>query len=75
LTLEQVPKLRGTMMSIDAAAINMGYAIGAAVGGKAHDLYNYEGAGSILGAMGIVATIVFYLLTIDPARKEIKSSA
>jgi len=68
LTLEQVPKFRGTMMSIDSAALNLGSAIGTAMGGLVLLSFDYEGLGSALGAMGIVAAIVFYLLAIDPTK-------
>ena len=71
LTLEQVPKSRGTMMSINSAALSLGNAIGSALGGLVLVLFNYEAMGSVLGAMGIVAAIIFYLLTIDPRPPEL----
>ncbi len=70
LTLEQVPKSRGTMMSINSAALSLGNAIGSALGGLALVLFNYEAMGSALGAMGIVAAIIFYLLTVDQLHKS-----
>lgn len=66
LTLEQVPKFRGTMMSINSAAIGLGSALGAALGGLELVLFNYEVLSSTLGAMGIAAAIVFYFLAMDP---------
>ena len=68
LTLEQVPRLRGTMMSIDTAVINIGSALGTMSGGLALLYLDYEGLGSVLGAIGIVAAIVFYLLAKDPTK-------
>ena len=68
LTLEQIPRLRGTMMSIDTAVINIGSAIGTTVGGLALLYLNYEGLASVLGAIGIVAAMVLYLLAKDPTR-------
>jgi len=68
LSLEQVPEFRGTMMSINSAAISLGGALGAAVGGLALDLFSYDAVGLILGAMGLVAAVVFYFLTMDPSR-------
>jgi len=70
LTLEQVPKSRGTMMSINSAALSLGNAIGSALGGLVLVLFNYEAMGSALGAMGIVAAIIFYLLTVDQLHKS-----
>lgn len=68
LTLEQVPRFRGTMMSINSAAVNMGLALGAGVGGLALLLYDYEAIGISLGAMGIAAAIIYQFLVIDPTK-------
>jgi len=68
LSMEQVSRYRGTMMSINSAAINMGSALGAGVGGLALLLYNYELVGMSLGAMSLVAALFYYLLAIDPTR-------
>jgi len=69
LTLEQVPAYRGTMMSVDSAFVNLGYALGAAVGGTALIWFDYEGLGAVLGLFGVVAAAVFYLFAKDPTRK------
>lgn len=69
LTLEQIPRHRGTMMSVDTAVINAGSAIGSALGGLALLYLNYEGLGSVLGTIGIAAAIVFFLLSKDPTAK------
>jgi predicted MFS family arabinose efflux permease len=69
LTLEQVPRLRGTMMSIDTAAINLGSALGTALGGLALLSFNYEGLGSVLGTISVLSAIVFGLLARDPTEK------
>lgn len=68
LTLEQLPKFRGTMMSVDSAAVNLGSAVGGAIGGLALLWFDYEGVGSVLGAMGILAALVFYFFATDPTR-------
>jgi predicted MFS family arabinose efflux permease len=70
LTLEQVPEFRGTMMSIDTAAINLGSAFGTALGGLALLSFGYEGLGIALGVMGVAAAVVFHFLTTDPTRKR-----
>jgi predicted MFS family arabinose efflux permease len=66
LTLEQVPTFRGTMMSIDSAAVNLGSALGAAVGGAALLSSGYAGMGLILGTLGVAAALIYHLLTTDP---------
>jgi DHA1 family inner membrane transport protein len=70
LTLEQVPSLRGAMMSVDTAAINIGSGFGTVAGGLALLYLNYEGLGSVLGAIGIIAAMIFGLLAIDPTKKS-----
>jgi DHA1 family purine base/nucleoside efflux pump-like MFS transporter len=70
LTIEQVPEFRGTMMSIDTAAINLGSAFGSALGGLALLSFGYEGLGIALGAMSVVAAIIFYVSTTDPTCKR-----
>jgi len=70
LILEQVPEFRGTMMSIDTAAINLGSALGTPLGGLVLLSFDYEGLGSALGLTGVAAAIVFYFLTVDPTCKR-----
>jgi len=68
LTLEQIPRLRGTMMSMDTAVLNAGSAFGTVAGGLALIYPNYEGLGIALGAIGIAAAIVFSILAKDPTK-------
>jgi predicted MFS family arabinose efflux permease len=70
LTLEQIPELKGTLMSIDTAVLNIGSAFGSIIGGLVLLYSDYAGLGSILGAMGILAAIVYYLLTKDPTKPK-----
>ena len=68
LTLEQVPRFRGAMMSVDTAALNIGSGFGTAVGGLSLLYFGYEGLGSVLGAMGIIAALFYGLLAMDPTK-------
>ena len=70
LVLEQVPKFRSTMMSVDSAVVNLGSALGTVVGGLALLSFDYEGLGIVLGAMGVMSAFVFHFLTIDPTREN-----
>lgn len=69
LTLEQIPEFRGTMMSINSAAANLGSSMGAGLGGLSLLLSGYSGLGVSLGALGISGAIVYHLLTTDPTKK------
>jgi predicted MFS family arabinose efflux permease len=71
LTLEQVPELRGTMMSLFAAFAGVGAAIGAGIGGLALIFFDYERLGIVLGSMGIIAAIIFKFSTVDPTRRTV----
>lgn len=66
LTLEQIPEFRGTMMSANTAAYSLGSAFGTGLGGLILIFYGYGGFGISVGTMGIIAAVVFYLLTVDP---------
>ncbi|MFQ6124097.1 MAG: MFS transporter [Candidatus Heimdallarchaeota archaeon] len=66
LTLEQVPRFRGSMMSMNSAAWFLGFALGAGLGGITLLWFDYEFVGVVLGATGIMAAVVFYLLVNDP---------
>ena len=68
LTLEQVPEFRGTMMSLSAATNSLGSALGSGLGGLVLLLYGWRLVGTALGIIGIIASLVFYLLTEDPTR-------
>jgi len=66
LILEQVPRFRGTLMSISSAFNNIGSALGAGLGGFTLLLYDYELMGATLGALMVSAAIIVYFLTVDP---------
>ncbi|UCH02570.1 MAG: MFS transporter [Candidatus Bathyarchaeota archaeon] len=68
LTLEQIPSFRGTMMSLNSAAMSMGQMIGGSVGGLLLIILDYGVLGMWQGAMAIIAAFVFYLFAIDPIR-------
>ena len=70
LTLEQIPRLRGAMMSLDTAAFDLGSGFGTLVGGLALLRLGYDGLGSALGALGIVAALILSLMAIDPTKSQ-----
>jgi len=66
LTLEQIPKYRGVIMSLNSATGNIGIALGAGLGGFILLWYNYEMLGLSLGVIGILAAIIYQLFVVDP---------
>lgn len=68
LTLEQVPHYKGTMMSIHSAAISMGTMTAAIFGGVILLLSNYNIFGIVMGIIGIVGSLIFYLYAMDPTQ-------
>lgn len=66
LTLEQVPSFRGTMMSLNSAASQLGIALGAGIGGLALFLYNWGFVGLSLGVIELTAACVYQLAAKDP---------
>jgi len=63
---EQMPEFRGTMMASNVAGINLGSALGSALGGVMLVWWGWEAFGVVLGGMGIVASLVYQLWTINP---------
>jgi predicted MFS family arabinose efflux permease len=65
LTLEQVPELRGTVMSLNSIALSVGATIGSGLGGLLLLAYGYGGLG-LLGLFSIAAATFYWFLVRDP---------
>jgi DHA1 family inner membrane transport protein len=70
LTLEQLPRFRGTMMSISSATGSLGSAIGTAFGGWLLVTYHYNQLGWFMGAFNLVALALYYFIARDPTREQ-----
>jgi len=66
LTLEQIPKFRGTMMSLRAAFGGAGSFLGVTLGGISLNMYNYQILGIVLGVLGMASITVILLFAKDP---------
>ena len=66
LSLEQLPEFSGTMMSLNNASVNLGQTLGSMVGGYVLLWNNWSFLGTALGAMGLVASLIYYLFSEDP---------
>jgi predicted MFS family arabinose efflux permease len=69
LILEQLPKYRSTVMSLNTAFMNVGMLMSSLIGGFALNAYGFQVLGLILGSLGIVGTIVWVTLVKDPTKK------
>lgn len=72
LSLEQVPKFRGTMMSLNTAFSSLGVFLGSALGGVVLELFSYGALGLTLGTTGFFAAIIYYFVTKDPSKQTLK---
>ena len=70
LSLEQLPRLRGPMMSIHTAMQSIGSALGAGIGGLALLIDDYELVGISLGALAVIGALIIRALTVDPISTE-----
>ena len=75
LTLDQVPRFRGSMMSINSAASNLGIALGGGLGGFVLDIWGYRFLGLTMGIFILVFGIIYYFLVIDPMKAEVPVSS
>ena len=71
LALEQVPHLRGSIMSLNNAARSLGIALGSGLGGIILLRSSYGILGFVLGGLGLVAAALYHLYTIDPTKREV----
>ena len=72
LMLEQVPRYRGSMMSLRVAFAGIGSAIGVALGGVVLALYNYQTIALTLGTIGVVGSLVLLFLAKDPCDAKLR---
>ncbi len=75
LLVEQVPKYRGTVMSLAQGLSGIGVAIGIFVGGAALNFLGtstqaYSISIGLLGLLGLMGTLVLFLFARDPCREQ-----
>ena len=66
LSLEQLPGVRGSMMSMHSASSFIGYALGTSVGGLVLLYSGWGTLGAVLGGLGLVATAIYIFQARDP---------
>jgi len=65
LSLEQVPKFRGSMMSLIGAFSGIGSLLGISLGGMFLNLFDFQAMGVLLGSFGLVSAAIVFLLAKD----------
>jgi predicted MFS family arabinose efflux permease len=73
LNLEQVPEFRSSMMSLSFAANMVGGVVGAGLGGFTLIVGGYQSLGALLGFLGVVSGVVFYVFAREPRKVTITS--
>ena len=66
LALEQVPDSRGTMMSLNSAAMSIGAMLSTTIGGVAIDSLGFTGFGFTMLLISLTAAFIFYAWTEEP---------
>ncbi|MBC8225441.1 MFS transporter [Candidatus Bathyarchaeota archaeon] len=66
LTLEQVPRFRGTVMSLSQATFSLGGVLGTGLGGLIVLLSGYQAMGFSHGAMMLMAMLILFFLAKEP---------
>jgi DHA1 family inner membrane transport protein len=69
LILEQLPKYRSTVMSLNTAFMNGGMLLASIIGGFTLNNYGFQMLGLVLGSIGVVGTVVWVALVKDPTKK------
>lgn len=59
LTIEQVPKFKSTMASLNVTFLNMGMLLASLSGGMALSLYNYQTLALMLGGFGLAGIVLW----------------
>lgn len=70
LNIEQVPDYRSSMMSLSVAFQRIGGTLGTGLGGIILLFNGYGALGAILGLLGLLSAIVYYLFVEDPIGAE-----
>ena len=66
LSLEQAPGSRGTMMSLNSAAMRVGSLLGTSIGGLTIIMYGWRTFGLMLGSIGFLSVLVYLFFVNDP---------
>ena len=74
LSLEQVPGSRGTMMSLNSAALRIGSLLGTSIGGLTIIAYGWRSLGPLFGFTGVLSALIYLFLVNDPIKPKSTNS-
>jgi len=74
LSLEQVPGSRGTMMSLNSAALRIGSLLGTSIGGLTIITYGWRALGPLFGFTGVLSALIYLFLVNDPIKPKSTNS-
>jgi predicted MFS family arabinose efflux permease len=68
LVIEQIPKFRATMTSLNTAFVNAGILLASVSAGVALNLYNYQVMAAILGGLSVAGTVLWVAFVKDTSK-------
>ncbi|GAG14325.1 unnamed protein product, partial [marine sediment metagenome] len=66
LTMDQVPEMRGTMMSLSQGATSLGAAMGRAISGLVLLMYGWQYLGYSLAVIGVIGAVIYLIFAQEP---------
>jgi len=70
LIIEQLPKFRSTMMSLNTAFMNVGMLLASLIAGLMLNVYGYQAVGVVLGSLGVLGAVVWITFVKEPVKKN-----
>ena len=70
LVMEQLPKFRSTMMSLNTVAMNVGMLLTSITAGIALNNFGYQTLALTLGGFGVIGTILWVSMVKDPCKVQ-----
>jgi predicted MFS family arabinose efflux permease len=73
LIIEQLPRFRSTMSSLNAAFMNVGMLLASIIGGLTLNNFGYQALGLVLGGLGVLGAVVWVALVKEPCPTTLPS--
>ena len=73
LIIEQLPRFRSTMSSLNAVFMNIGMLLASIIGGLTLNNFDYQALGMVLGGLGVLGAVVWVTLVKEPCPTTLPS--